>query len=790
MDRRSLCVVARHVLCRPLMMNVPKRGYTPVRLTALAVALVALAGVIVSGQSSGVTGMVVDARTGRALSGVVVSVEGQPLSIETDAEGRFRLSLPPGKYVLAVSLVGYARLRHPLEVTASDSPPLMLLLSEGTGTYEEHVTVAGASLSDADAAPAGASLHGRELQALRGVTLDDPLRALHALPSASATDDFYSEFAVRGSPFRHLGFTVDGIPSRYLMHSVHGVTDGGSIAMINSDAVGSLALLPGSYPQRIGRHLGAQVDLTMRDGNRDGFRARGGLSGTSATALAEGPLGDHRGSWLLSFRRSYLDQLLKRIEGDSSLAFGFIDTEAKLVFDLTPRHQLQVLAVLGSSAFGEQPDDLGVNDEADADARAWLSGLAWRFTPSARFALTQRVFATGLSYENLNRRGDVLDDSVSTDAGWRADATLALRPTMRLEFGGDALRLSGSHTKRRALNDQSDLTVLNDYRASGHAASAYLQAVLQPSSRLTVTPGARVETWGPTAATTASPWLTAELAVTSSTRVHAGAGVYRQFADFEQIDGIQGGGANLRPETARHVDLGVSRTMPHDVTLQITGFAREERNVLWTPNAEPRRVADSAFRLGLGNAPWTNALDGHARGVEIVLRRDAPAGLSGWAGYAYGRHRYTDVTNGETFWADHDQRHALSLFGYYRISSRTTIGAKFRYGSNYPLIGYLGHASSPSNTPPLLGGARPGVYTLSGSRNTLRLPAYARLDIRADRTFSWSRRRLTLFGEVSNALNRTNLRNVPYGVDRAGRVFDPTDSLLPLVPSAGLAIEF
>jgi hypothetical protein len=76
------------------------------------------------------------------------------------------------------------------------------------------------------------------------------------------------------------------------------------------------------------------------------------------------------------------------------------------------------------------------------------------------------------------------------------------------------------------------------------------------------------------------------------------------------------------------------------------------------------------------------------------------------------------------------------------------------------------------------------------SRNTLRLPNYARLDVRADRTFTWSRRRVTLFAEVANALNRRNLRNEPYGVDRSGRVFNPTGSLLPILPSAGFVIEF
>ena len=131
--------------------------------------------------------------------------------------------------------------RQVVDVTA-DGASLTLTLSEGAGAYEEHVTVSGTTRSDADEIAAGATLHGRELQALRGVTLDDPMRALHALPSAAATDDFYSEFAVRGSPFRQIGLSVDGMPSRYLMHAVHGVTDGGSIAMINSDAVGSTCL--------------------------------------------------------------------------------------------------------------------------------------------------------------------------------------------------------------------------------------------------------------------------------------------------------------------------------------------------------------------------------------------------------------------------------------------------------------------------------------------------------------------------------------------------------------------
>jgi hypothetical protein len=85
---------------------------------------------------------------------------------------------------------------------------------------------------------------------------------------------------------------------------------------------------------------------------------------------------------------------------------------------------------------------------------------------------------------------------------------------------------------------------------------------------------------------------------------------------------------------------------------------------------------------------------------------------------------------------------------------------------------------------------RPIFFGLAGERNTLRLPAYSRLDVRADRAFNWSGRRLVLFIDVANVLNHTNERNASYFVDRGGRVFETMESLLPIVPSGGFVIEF
>jgi hypothetical protein len=82
------------------------------------------------------------------------------------------------------------------------------------------------------------------------------------------------------------------------------------------------------------------------------------------------------------------------------------------------------------------------------------------------------------------------------------------------------------------------------------------------------------------------------------------------------------------------------------------------------------------------------------------------------------------------------------------------------------------------------------AYFVSHDRNLARLPSYARLDLRANRIFNYDRRRLTLFVEVLNVLNRTNSRPSGYFVRTSGEALGVTETLFPILPSAGILIEF
>ena len=68
---------------------------------------------------------------------------------------------------------------------------------------------------------------------------------------------------------------------------------------------------------------------------------------------------------------------------------------------------------------------------------------------------------------------------------------------------------------------------------------------------------------------------------------------------------------------------------------------------------------------------------------------------------------------------------------------------------------------------------------------------HARLDVRANRTFNWAHKRLTLFAEVINLFDRDNVRFNPPGVSvTTRRVSNLFESMIPIVPSAGILIEF
>ena len=710
-----------------------------------------------------VRGLVVDARDGTPIRKVSVRLPDGHTTLTGD-DGRFELTgAPAGPQELYVSVVDFILVKRTITVPVGGVLDITIPIAAGTGTYSESVTVR----PQAGASPSAVSeqiLPSRQLQQLRGVITSDPFRAIQVLPGVAAGDDLRSEFTVRGNAIDHMNFTFEGVPSPFLVHTVQGINDSGSVAMVNGDILDDIVLSSGSYPQRFGGRTGAELDFSMREGSRDGTRSHVSVSVTDAALVMEGPLGRHKqGSWLTSVRKSYLDRLLRRLDPNNDFGFGFSDLQTKMVYDVTSRNQLQLAVTAGHSRLDRQDANLGPNDVQDGRNATAIGVVTWRYLASPRLLVTQKFYGTTNGFKNFASDHTELVRGTETDVAYRVDWSYAAAGRITFDGGAHAGRTSvASHSARSNL--------------SGHTSSesAYAEARM-PIGRGWLTAGARVDHWALTNDTRASPWVQALWPLTRSLDLRVGSGIYRQEPTFAEVRGARSN-PDLQPERAPQVDAAIEGRLGRGVTWHVTGYDREDRGLVDLPGLDFRLVSGSLARPS-ATSLYQNGLDGHSRGLDTVVQRSSLNGLSGWISYSLSYTKYHDRQSGETFWGDWDQRHTANVYAAYRFNDRYSASTRFRYGSNFPAAGYFLQRGS--------------QLFLSALRNDLRVPAYSRLDMRVNRTFTWSEKRLTLFVEVVNVYNRANVRQAAAGLNtQTFELFGLFDKMFPRIPSAGFLLEF
>ena len=642
--------------------------------------------------------------------------------------------------------------------------------------HHEHVTVSEPKPRRPEPGILAESrLNRTQLARLEGALVDDPMRALNALPRVLAADDFRSEFAVRASPFRHVEVVIDGIATPSLMHAVPGRGASGSLSMLSSQVLDEAALRAGVYPQRHGDHLGAQLELSIREGSRSNVQSQVSFGGTSATLVGEGPLGGSRqGSWLAAVRQSYLEWPPARAQSGRTV-FGFSDALAKIVYDVRPNQELSVLFLDGVSNADDE-DIVALDRLGEGSSRTSLASVAWRATPGPSFVVEQQVHAVRRRLYNRHSISPIEERAFDEEVSYRASASRALSAGV-LDAGAQVGRTASSYAPIDGEVAQAvgvRAYAATAFEGSSWQRSGFVHFVSRPFSGAAIATGLRVTGSTRLHRPVVSRWLMGEWAFRPGWKVGAAAGVSHQLPELRHLLGGRTVVA-LAAERATHVNVAVEQRLGGSVRWQATVFDRRERDVVREPDVYPR-LLDNALVDADAPGRYVASLCGSSRGIELLVEHRPESGLAGWAAYSYGRARQTDVERGETFPADFDQRHAVTLSGQYRLSSRTSVGATFRAGSPLPLAGYFA--------------SRDGALFMAEQRNRVRLPAYARIDVRGDRRFRAAGRNITLFAEVLNLLDRRNLGPGAGHVHRSGgEAVGFTTPLIPRLATAGVVVD-
>ncbi|MCX7603366.1 MAG: TonB-dependent receptor [Bryobacteraceae bacterium] len=735
--------------------------------------------------SAGVRGTVRDAAGGERLSLVRVSLVcgARTETAITGPEGRFEIAgeAQPG-CVLTAHLVGY----RPVRLELSGEAELEIAMTPDTLTRRESVEVREDAFGvQVEGSPSERVLRGVEMKTLAGVLVDDPLRAVQALPGVASSKDYIAQFSLRGAAFERTGILLDGVLLHSPFHTVQSQEKTGSMSIINADLVEEMVLHAGAPPVQYYDRTAGALEMRLRDGSRAApvIRVNSGVASTGV--ILEGPAGrQRRGSWLAAARKSYLQYLLRRSTADDWLAFGFVDAEGRFTWDVSPSQQITFSILDGRSDLDRTHvrDRLGLNAIMNGEYHATVASAAWRWAPSPAVLVSQRAAWMRERAYNINNRELELNRMGYGEWAWNGSAAWSWLPRATLEAGGVARRLRDDGFTARYQFNPLALRRKDNWRGTAVRGGAFVRQSWT-SARATVSAGARIDGDSMAGPAAVSPHASLSVRLGSRARAMAAWSQAVQYPSLMVRTVENMGSLHLAPERANHFVAGLERLLDDRTRVRVETFYRAERDLIAQPLLEPRLLADGTVFVPPASPPYVNSVRGTARGVEIFVERRSANRLSGWASYGWVKTRMRDAVTRAVYPADSEQRHTLTMFASWRLAPSLHFSARYSYGSNFPIPGFLRWQN--------------GQYFLSDQRNSLRLPDYHRLDFRLNRSFhvetsgGWSWRG-TLYVEVMNATNRHNTTFDAFnGFNaRTGQANLTFLKLFPIVPAAGVMIEW
>ncbi len=210
--------------------------------------------VLVSGF---VQGHVYDARTGKGLPGANVYLEGTPLGAATDENGAYVIpDVPPGKYRITASMLGYTDKTYTVEVRGNTPVTLDFYLEEEAITLEQEIVVtAKRPLLEQKVSATLRNLSSQDLENL-GAT-----NAVTALSTQAGVVSFGTrEVHIRGGRTNEIVMMIDGIPVR------DPLSGNAFTVYIPSSAIQEYEAVLGGFNAEHGEAMSGVIQVEIREG--------------------------------------------------------------------------------------------------------------------------------------------------------------------------------------------------------------------------------------------------------------------------------------------------------------------------------------------------------------------------------------------------------------------------------------------------------------------------------------------------------------------------------------------
>ena len=810
-----------------------KRLYAPVLLTLFLVSSTC-------SQTLRVSGTICDASTKDPLIFASVQVQGTQQGTNADDRGRFALELKPGDYKLQCSYVGYKTtvvaisVHQDMEVAVTMNS-LDVLLQDMT-VYASHET-SGGNQEEVSTL----SLQSETIAEATSLEAD-VLRSVQMLPGVSNDNELSAKFNVHGGDFNENLVLVNGTEVYEPYHIKE--ASNASIGIFDVDMVKKMDLMTGGFTARYGDKMSSVLSIDYREGNRDRIKGQASLSLTDADALLEGPLG-RNGSFIIGARQSYTQYEMKILNISPDLHISFYDAQGLLAYQLAPQHKLSLLFIHAGDGFSQDPSlDIGSSYTNPFYAQTGQAGSlsqAWHDTTeqhahyySSLVALqsvdlisSQAVLKSefsfydqlesehaweqdhyGLLFHSVQLTTDIFyndtlnklyDDDLRIETfELNSSYDMQILPFYGINLGGSYQRILyfqdqvNQQTFSESTNDGAPypdtVNTLRNENAAGNEfgrinaqsfkAAGYLENILQLGERTIVNLGGRLDYFDIDKELTWSPRINLAYKMTPGLTFRAAWGDYYQSPVYEQLEYSTPSDTNTRSQRAIHYVVGADYDIISDVrnqnflTLKIEAFHKTYTDLISSTVSSSGRIYYSR----------RNDAVGRASGLDFYLMYST-FGMSGWLSYSYlkAEQKLTaDDTIGYYFPRNTDQRHTLAMVASFDLGAAWSMNVRVVYGSGYPYTPSIAVYNQPLNE---------WTWHL-GEPNSAYLPAYKRLDVRVTKDFGFLGLPSSVFLDVSNILDFTNVQAFEYGFDNSGHPLIKTVPLYPIMPTLGMTVKF
>ena len=734
------------------------------------------------------------------LSGSIYESEGQETLIganiifpkvntgaTTNEYGFYSITLPEGTYDVKVSYLGYSSISKTIILNKNLTQNFSL--EANTDTLDEIVLKTDAEGVNIKTAQMSVNtLNSNTIKQIPVVFGEaDLVKAITLLPGISSGGEGTPGFNVRGGSNDQNLILLD---EATLFNSSHLF---GFFSVFNPDAIKNLKLYKGGIPAKYGGRVASVLDIYQKEGNKNEFRANGGIGLVSSRVLFEGPLKKEKGSFLFGGRSTYAHLFLPLFDIDN-IAY-FYDINTKLSYRLDADNKIYLSGYFGRDVFNVSNSFKNTYGNTVVNFR-WNHLFSDKLFSNLSLIYSDYYYGLDLNFVGFKWNSGIQNMNVKFDLKQYLNDHFSLEYGLQNTYYGFNPGIIQPNGPTSGINSE-ELTKKNAFENA-----VYLDIKQQVSEKISLRYGARLSSFlrlgqdelnsydddnplifnpelqiyqavdpigiiNRSSGSVEASFINIEPRLSLSYLLNENSSVkasYNRMAQYlhllsnttapTPLDVWAPSGKYIKPQLLDQIALGYFKNY-NDYSFEIEAYYKKTKNRIdYIDGAN--LIANKAIEQVI--------LDGRSRayGLEVLLRKN-DGRLKGWLAYTLSKSEQqtegrntseTGINNGNWYNTPFDKTHDISVTSSYDLNKKWTLNANFLYQTGQP-------TTYPN-----------GQYIYNGlviptyeARNSSRLPSYHRFDLSAkyipkpNKTKAW---RGEWVFSVYNIYNRKNAQSLNF----------------------------